>query len=186
MVLILMKTNEYIQYRNDIRNYIGGPWIMSAKNIIYNKKYNILCADLITNITYKYNSTNNHEFINYHFERDCIDLNNVTRLYNSNGKFEKYEGNDIYNNYIKKVIGLEKYNITYFPAGFLCIKNEYVNLIKEFCIQYNDIQYITFNKSNHYEQDNFILHINEEIYNNFMKNEFINNEKCVNYQKHFN
>jgi hypothetical protein len=124
----------------DIRDYINGPWIASAKNIVYNSTYNVLCADLRTDLIYgshcwpsfKQFSHDGFQFDrtdidNYHYKRDCVDLSlhPNKQLDNQFGKFVLYTGNMEYTNIIRKIIGLENYTIEYFPAGGLCIEAEY-------------------------------------------------------------
>jgi hypothetical protein len=190
IVWIYVIYDIYTSYYSDARNYIGGPWIMSSKDIVHNKYYNILCADLRTNNILKHHyypssssiTKNGHiitrdEFELYEYNRDCIDLQQISYYYpqlsNIDGKFSIYTGSDTYRNIISNVSGLEEYKIKYFPHYSLCIdvaydkyiinENIYVRLVKEFCITYIGANYITFNKSNDPNKDHFIIYNNSKI-----------------------
>ena len=152
----------------DIRDVIGGPWIKSAKHITFHKNLYILCADLrvwlqiyrdldgfCKNINGKKVCGSIHT--KFHYNRDCIILDNITNLDNHNGKFVPYYNQKIYKNRIITVVGLDKSLVEYFPSNTLCYMVKdfttgdyccyWIASYTEHCIDYENYSYVVFHKN---------------------------------------
>jgi hypothetical protein len=139
--LVIHKNDDHVideiirkikNYRYDIRDTVKGSWIRSAKNIVFNDKLNILCADLRTNRKY-------FSGRKYIYKRNCIDVPDKSIiLANDDGKFIK-SFDVTHANKITKVIGIDQSKTEYFPGNTLCYTH-----YEEYCINYDNFEYVVF------------------------------------------